>query len=107
VRTCLGCRKRDRQAALVRLVAAGDRVVVDVDRVRPGRGAWVHVDRKCVSRLAVGAVERGLKRKLAADALAGVAPALLPTTVPVAGQTDPNRVQLPPASPAQGNGTPE
>ena len=31
-RTCLGCRKRDTQTALVRLAADGDRVVIDEAR---------------------------------------------------------------------------
>lgn len=112
VRTCLGCRKRDGQGALVRLAADGTRVAVDLDRRRPGRGAWVHRDPKCVARLPLGAVERTLRTKLAADALHGVGAAI----GSVAGQTDSNQVKLPPASPADphagavpraGHGTPE
>jgi predicted RNA-binding protein YlxR (DUF448 family) len=68
-RTCLSCRKRDAQTALVRLVADGDRVVVDAARRKPGRGAWVHRDPRCTAKLTLGAVERGLKRKLAADSI--------------------------------------
>jgi len=95
-RTCLGCRKRDRQGALVRLVADGDRVVIDAARRRPGRGAWVHRDRTCVKRLAVGAIERGLRCKLAPDALVGVVDAI----GSAARQTDRDQVQLPSARPA-------
>ena len=72
VRTCLGCRKRDDQTALVRLVADGDRVIVDQARRKPGRGAWVHRDARCQKRLTVGAIERGLRRKLAKDALCSI-----------------------------------
>jgi predicted RNA-binding protein YlxR (DUF448 family) len=68
-RTCLGCRKRDARTALVRLVADGDRVVVDTGLCRPGRGAWVHRDPRCAKRLTLGAIERGLKRKLSEDSI--------------------------------------
>jgi uncharacterized protein len=68
-RTCVGCRKRDRLAALVRLAADGDHVVVDVRRRRPGRGAWVHPEPRCTARLATGALEKSFKRKLAPAAL--------------------------------------
>ena len=98
-RTCLGCRKRDRQAVLVRLVADGDRVVIDADRSRPGRGAWVHRDRKCAARLAIGGLERGLRRKLPATALAGLADAVGVHPDRIARQSGPDQVQLPAASP--------
>lgn len=68
-RTCLGCRKRDTVQALVRLAADGDRVIIDHARRTPGRGAWVHRDPRCAAKLSLGAVERGLKRKLAADSI--------------------------------------
>ncbi|WP_297104374.1 YlxR family protein [Tessaracoccus sp.] len=42
IRTCIGCRARDEQGALLRLVRRGD-VVVDGTRPRlSGRGAYVH-----------------------------------------------------------------
>jgi predicted RNA-binding protein YlxR (DUF448 family) len=75
-RTCIGCRKRDQLSALVRLAADGDHVVVDAARRRPGRGAWVHLDPRCTRRLAAGALERGLRRKLAPDALTSLSPQL-------------------------------
>jgi predicted RNA-binding protein YlxR (DUF448 family) len=89
-RTCLGCRKHAGKDVLVRLVADGDRVVIDAARSRSGRGAWVHRDRACVSRLEVGAIERGLRTKLRADALTGIADAIAVSSI-----------QLPPASPAE------
>ncbi|MGV9480905.1 YlxR family protein [Gordonia aichiensis] len=50
---CLGCRQRVGIADLVRVVAAacdgGSRVVVDVARTMPGRGAWMHPSADCVS----------------------------------------------------------
>ena len=68
-RTCVGCRKRDTVQALVRLVADGDQVIVDTAHRRPGRGAWVHPEPRCAARLTVGALERGLKRKLSGDSI--------------------------------------
>lgn len=42
IRTCIGCRARDEQRLLLRLVRRGD-VVVDGTRPRmEGRGAYVH-----------------------------------------------------------------
>jgi predicted RNA-binding protein YlxR (DUF448 family) len=53
----------------VRLVADGDQVIVDAARRRPGRGAWVHRDPRCAAKLTLGAVERGLKRKLSGESI--------------------------------------
>ncbi|WP_354180326.1 YlxR family protein [Arthrobacter sp. UYP6] len=51
-RTCIGCRKTDDQAVLMRLVAVntdGGRIAVRVDEHRrmSGRGAWVHRGSAC------------------------------------------------------------
>jgi len=42
VRTCLGCRQRAAKSDLLRLAWAQGRVVVDLDQVLPGRGAYLH-----------------------------------------------------------------
>ncbi|HWK21243.1 MAG TPA: YlxR family protein [Microbacteriaceae bacterium] len=47
-RTCVGCRRRDTRAALLRLVARDGAIVPDEHAILPGRGAWVHRDRECV-----------------------------------------------------------
>jgi hypothetical protein len=47
VRTCIGCRKREESSGLLRLVLEGDRIVPDVYRRIPGRGAWIHVRSAC------------------------------------------------------------
>jgi hypothetical protein len=52
IRTCVGCRARDAQAALVRLVAEGGELVIDRARRRGGRGAYVHARRACVDAFA-------------------------------------------------------
>ncbi|MDK1328897.1 YlxR family protein [Arthrobacter sp. zg-Y1143] len=55
-RTCIGCRKKDDQAVLLRLVRVSmegvNAVRVDQDRRMSGRGAWLHPELACL-RLAV------------------------------------------------------
>ncbi|HZO67656.1 MAG TPA: YlxR family protein [Kribbellaceae bacterium] len=53
VRTCIGCRKRDSSANLLRtVVSAGDAgqpgVVPDPGRLAPGRGAHLHPTTECL-----------------------------------------------------------
>ncbi|WP_345343511.1 YlxR family protein [Rhodococcus olei] len=55
VRTCVGCRKPAPAADLLRVVARqtgpeGWVVVPDPGRRLPGRGAWVHPDRRCLGQ---------------------------------------------------------
>lgn len=57
----MGCRKADDQAALVRLARGAEGVVVD--RVAPGRGAWLHPG--CG---ALALKRRAIPRALRADA---------------------------------------
>ncbi|WP_285733368.1 YlxR family protein [Nocardiopsis sp. ATB16-24] len=47
VRTCVGCRSRAVQSDLVRLVAVGTAIMPDTRGRRPGRGAYLHRDRRC------------------------------------------------------------
>jgi predicted RNA-binding protein YlxR (DUF448 family) len=44
----VGCRERAARADLLRVVAVGDRLVPDLRRRLPGRGASVHPDPRCV-----------------------------------------------------------
>jgi predicted RNA-binding protein YlxR (DUF448 family) len=49
VRTCIGCRKRDSPADLLRTVVSGNgEVVPDPGRRAPGRGAHVHPTTECL-----------------------------------------------------------
>ncbi|WP_077691604.1 MULTISPECIES: YlxR family protein [Nocardiopsis] len=48
VRTCVGCRSRAVQSDLVRLVAVGSAITPDTRGRRPGRGAYLHRDRRCL-----------------------------------------------------------
>ncbi|MFI6574255.1 YlxR family protein [Nocardiopsis sp. NPDC050513] len=47
VRTCVGCRSRAVQSDLVRLVAEGTAITPDTRGRLPGRGAYLHHDRRC------------------------------------------------------------
>ena len=48
VRTCVGCRTRDSRSALMRVVVAESRLVIDEAASARGRGAWVPPSRTCV-----------------------------------------------------------
>nr|WP_304451535.1 DUF448 domain-containing protein [Nocardiopsis sp. YSL2] len=43
----MGCRSRTVQSDLVRLVAVGSAIVPDTRGRHPGRGAYLHDDRRC------------------------------------------------------------
>ncbi|MPV49583.1 MULTISPECIES: YlxR family protein [unclassified Pseudactinotalea] len=73
IRSCVGCRTKDRRSALVRLVIdhrSDDHPVVTVDRsaCAPGRGVWVHEHPRCLDRaLTTRAFPRGLRTTRAVD----------------------------------------
>ena len=51
---CIGCRKRELAVELLRMVAVPTEigqsaVSVDTTCSRPGRGAWLHPDNRCLS----------------------------------------------------------
>ncbi len=46
----MGCREVAEQAELIRFAAVEGRVVPDLDRRLPGRGAWLHPQRACLDR---------------------------------------------------------
>ncbi|ORB62457.1 DNA-binding protein [Mycobacterium shinjukuense] len=55
MRTCVGCRKRELAVGLLRVVAESTgngsyAVIVDTTRRLPGRGAWLHPERRCVQQ---------------------------------------------------------
>lgn len=66
LRTCVGCRRRDTQSHLLRMVrevsAVGETVVLaDPRRRRSGRGAWLHPTAAC---LALALKRRAIGRAL-------------------------------------------
>jgi predicted RNA-binding protein YlxR (DUF448 family) len=85
VRTCLGCRRRDDQRRLLRLVADRTTVVVDPRRRAPGRGAYVHPDPACV---ALAVKKRAFGRTLRAPVEAAAAGAVLTAYLDGAGPRD-------------------
>src|SRR4051812_33681133 len=52
MRTCVGCRGRDRRAVLTRVVARDGALVVDRPKRASGRGAWLHPSRACLDGFA-------------------------------------------------------
>lgn len=63
LRRCVGCGRQRPQAELVRLAAVPDEgIVVDRDRRRGGRGAYLCPDSSCVKRaLGRGSIPRALR----------------------------------------------
>ncbi|OXM71996.1 YlxR family protein [Amycolatopsis thermalba] len=50
VRTCVGCKKRAAAGELLRVVAQDGRLVADIRRRLPGRGAWLHPEPECLAK---------------------------------------------------------
>lgn len=69
LRTCVGCRAQDEQSQLIRVaLQVRDGVphaVLDASRSLPGRGAWLHVEQKCLAAaLKKGAFNRAFRTKV-------------------------------------------
>jgi predicted RNA-binding protein YlxR (DUF448 family) len=70
-RSCVGCRGRAPKAELLRVAGTPVGVRVDPAGTAPGRGAYVHRDRACVTAaLRKGALARALRRGLDQEELA-------------------------------------
>jgi len=66
LRTCVGCRERAPQAALLRVALADGRLVADPERRRRGRGSYVHPTSECVRRASSrGGFARAFRAQLA------------------------------------------
>jgi predicted RNA-binding protein YlxR (DUF448 family) len=52
IRSCLGCRARDAQSSLVRVVAANGALIVDRARRLGGRGGYFHRNDACLATFA-------------------------------------------------------
>lgn len=67
-RMCVGCRGRDPQNQLIRVVCRGDQIVVDLAKTAPGRGAWLHPKPDCFSTaLSRKAIARALRLSAGTD----------------------------------------
>jgi predicted RNA-binding protein YlxR (DUF448 family) len=66
LRTCVGCRERAPQAALLRVGLAGGGLVADPRRRLAGRGSYVHPVTDCVRRASArGGFARAFRAQLA------------------------------------------
>jgi predicted RNA-binding protein YlxR (DUF448 family) len=80
VRTCVACRQEAGKGALVRIVKRPDgAAAVDSTGRAPGRGAYVHLDAKCVE---IARKRRALERSLKAPVGPEVWVELLKTNTP-------------------------
>lgn len=62
VRTCVGCRKRDDKAALVRVVVDRGEFLPDPQARMPGRGVYLHARAECAeTALRKRALQRALR----------------------------------------------
>ncbi|WP_207382550.1 YlxR family protein [Schaalia cardiffensis] len=50
VRTCVGCGKRSPRSELLRFAVYHGVVSFDPEAQRPGRGAWIHPDLRCIDK---------------------------------------------------------
>jgi predicted RNA-binding protein YlxR (DUF448 family) len=64
MRTCTGCRAVVPQRELVRVAVDGPRLVLDRERRRTGRGAYVHPRASCVT---VTGLARSLRRSVSSQ----------------------------------------
>ncbi|AJT40547.1 YlxR family protein [Psychromicrobium lacuslunae] len=72
-RTCVGCRRRDAQPMLLRVVKNGPTVLaLDLERRIAGRGAWLHPDLDCLAlALKRGGFARAFKAQVNAKEVEG------------------------------------
>ena len=98
VRTCVGCRRADRQVALVRIARTTAGIALDPRRRLPGRGAWLHRDPRCWRGARAG-LARTLRTEVAQRDVAALA-ADLASLTPDAGHPARDVVDIAPRSKA-------
>lgn len=49
MRTCIGCRQRELQTKLIRVVLSDGKALLDQTKTAPGRGAYLHQDSDCIN----------------------------------------------------------
>lgn len=70
-RMCVGCRGREPQNLLIRVVCSDNHAVIDASQTASGRGAWLHPNPECFST-AIGrkAIARALRVPTSLDVTA-------------------------------------
>jgi uncharacterized protein len=65
-RTCIGCMKRDRKDAMIRLGVVDERVAPDFEGKQTGRGAYLHRTGECLERFVKSKAKefRSLRRSI-------------------------------------------
>ena len=68
-RTCIGCMERDSKDHLLRIAVSAEMLILDEEGRRPGRGAYLHYNDRCISKFEHGKARevRSLRRKINAD----------------------------------------
>jgi predicted RNA-binding protein YlxR (DUF448 family) len=49
VRTCVGCGQHGSRTDLLRIVHFQGDLIIDSDKLKPGRGSWIHPKNQCFS----------------------------------------------------------
>ena len=76
-RTCVGCGRRDRQSAMLRLRADAEGHIAAATTVRTGRSAYVHAAADCVRGVARSKVlAKSLRRTIAKETRTALAASL-------------------------------
>lgn len=63
-RTCVGCREIQEKRTLIRIVRTDTGIVVDETGKLPGRGAYIHDQKKCWQAAIKGKLANALKTEL-------------------------------------------
>lgn len=66
-RTCVGCRQIEEKRTLIRVVRTDTGIVIDETGKLPGRGAYIHDQKKCWQAAIKGKLASALKTELNDD----------------------------------------
>ena len=84
-RTCIACRTADQASGLVRLAWPAGTGGPVVDRLAPGRGAWLHPTESCMGALRQGDLARAFRRTVSPEDLASAVAAYRAAVTRVGG----------------------
>ena len=65
-RTCIGCMKKDSKSAMLRIAVVNEKLEVDFEARRAGRGGYLHPTLECADKFVASKVKefRALRRKI-------------------------------------------